>query len=163
VPPPPVIADETFPITLLPVEGFPKYAEFWGTMGLKNRWKPCVYTVITVALTETPTRAGPMVTTTITRTLPTDVPSAADTLYHIGGTVYDNSAPALPVPLAWVQLLTLAGTQRQLTRADAQGRFVFANVPGGAWRLRASAMPLGVTAPRDIAVPEPTGSYDLGF
>src|SRR6476620_8932007 len=31
--PPAAIADERFPITLLPVAGFPKIAKFWGTMG----------------------------------------------------------------------------------------------------------------------------------
>ena len=30
---PAVLADERFPLTLLPLEGFPKIAEFWGTMG----------------------------------------------------------------------------------------------------------------------------------
>ena len=161
--PPAAIAGETFPLTLLPVEGFPKYAEFWGTMGLKNRWKPCVYAVVTVALTEAPMRTGPIVTTTITRTLPTGVPEAADTLFHIGGTVFDAAVPPKPVPLAWVELLTPTNVRRQFTRADAQGRFVFADVAGGAWRLRASAVPLGVSAPSDVTVPEPTGSYDLGF
>ena len=48
--PPAVLAEERFPITLLPAEGFSKIAEFWGTMGEKNRWKPCVYAVVTVAL-----------------------------------------------------------------------------------------------------------------
>lgn len=163
VAPPAAIAGETFPLVLLPVEGFPKYAEFWGTMGQKNRWKPCLYAVVTVALTEAPVRAGPMVTTTITRTLPTGVPEAADTLFHIGGTVFDNAAPPQPVPLAWVELLTPAGVQRQFTRADAQGRFVFADVAGGDWRLRATAVPFGATLPRNVTVPEPTGSYDLGF
>jgi hypothetical protein len=53
--------------------------------------------------------------------------------------------------------------RQALTRADVEGRFVFADVRAGAWRLRASATPHGVTAPRDISVPEPTGSYDLAF
>jgi hypothetical protein len=161
--PPPAIADERFPITLLPGEGFPKYAEFWGTMGERNRWKPCVYTTITVALKEAPVRAGPMVTTTITRTLQRDALTTANTLFHIGGTVFDTAVPAQPVPLAWIELLTTTNERRQFTRADSLGRFVFADVPGGAWRLRASAVPFGVSAPRDIAVPEPTGSYDLTF
>ncbi|MFL6623146.1 MAG: DUF4255 domain-containing protein [Sulfurifustis sp.] len=162
--PPPAIATERFPLTLLPVEGFPKYAEFWGTMGDKNRWKPCVYAVVTVALKEAPVRAGPIVTTTITNTLIRGVPATEHTLFHIGGTVLDNAVPQKPVPSAWVELLAPpANERRQLTRADAQGRFVFADVTAGAWRLRASSMPLGVSAIRNITVPEPTGNYDVSY
>lgn len=163
--PPAPIAEERFPLTLLPVEGFPKYAEFWGTMGEKNRWKPCIYSVITVALKEQPVRAGPMVTTTFTRTLVRDNPATANTRFHIGGVVYDNAVPPQPVPLAWVELITpLPATRRvTFTRADAQGRFVLADVAGGNWRLQASAAPLGVSPLRAIAVPEPTGNYDIPF
>nr|WP_311528319.1 Pvc16 family protein [uncultured Ralstonia sp.] len=161
--PPPPIAEERFPLTLLPVEGFPKYAEFWGTMGDKNRWKPCIYTVITVALKEQPLRAGPMVTTTFTRTLVRDNPATENTRFHIGGIVYDNAVPPLPVALAWVELLTPANQRIAFTRADALGRFVFADVAAGAWQVRASAMPQGVSPPRAITVPEPTGNYDISF
>jgi hypothetical protein len=161
--PPAVIADERFPLTLLPVEGFPKYAEFWGTMGATNRWKPAVYAVITVALKEAPVRAGPIVTTTLTRTLQRGVPATENTLFHIGGIVYDAAVPREAVPLAWVELLTPASERRAFTRADSAGRFVFAEVGGGPWRLRASSAPLGVSPSRDITVPEPTGQYDVVF
>jgi hypothetical protein len=161
--PPSQIAEERFPLTLLPVEGFPKYAEFWGTMGNKNRWKPCVYSVITVPLKESPVPAGPMVTTTFTQTLVTGVPATAETRFHIGGVVYDTSVPPNPVAGAWVELLTTANVRRTFTRADAQGRFVLADVAAGAWRLRASAAPLGVSPLRAITVPEPTGNYDVSF
>jgi hypothetical protein len=161
--PPPQIAEERFPLTLLPVEGFPKYAEFWGTMGDKNRWKPCIYTVITVALKEQPVRAGPMVTTTFARTLVQGNPATENTRFHIGGTVYDTSVPRRPVPLAWVELLTPANLRVAFTRADAQGRFVFADIAASAWQLRASAAPLGVSPARPISVPEPTGNYDIPF
>lgn len=163
--PPPQIAEERFPLTLLPVEGFPKYAEFWGTMGDKNRWKPCIYTVVTVALKEQPLPAGPMVTTTITRTLERGRPETADTRFHIGGIVYDKALPPRPVPLAWVELFeALPPTRRAgFTRADAQGRFVFADVAAGDYRLHASATALGTSPPRAITVPEPTGNYDIPF
>lgn len=159
--PPAEIAAERFPITLLPVDGFPKIAEFWGTMGEKNRWKPFLYVVITVALREAAQRAGPIVTTTITRTQQHGLPQSASTRYHIGGAVLDSAAPPNPVALAWVELLTTANNRHALTRADALGRFVFADVAAGAWRLRASAPSLGVSAPREVSVPEPTGSYDV--
>jgi hypothetical protein len=161
--PPAALADEKFPITLLPVEGFPKIAEFWGTMGEKNRWKPFLYAVITLALRETPLRAGPIVTTTTTRTLQRDVPASANTRFHIGGAVLDSATPPNPVALAWVELLTQGNERRAFTRADALGRFVFADIAAGSWRLQASAPTLGVSPPRDISVPEPTGSYDVVF
>jgi hypothetical protein len=161
--PPAAVAEERFPLTLLPVEGFPKYAEFWGTMGDKNRWKPCIYSVITVALKEQPLRAGPMVTTTFTRTLVRDNAATENTRFHIGGTVYDTALPPKPVPLAWVELLTTANLRVTFTRADAQGRFVFADIAAGAWQLRASAASQGVSPPRAITVPEPTGNYDIPF
>jgi hypothetical protein len=164
-PPPAPLLEERFPLTLLPVEGFPKYAEFWGTMGDKNRWKPCIYTVITVALKEQPVRTGPMVTTTFTKTLVRGKPDTENTRFHIGGIVYDNAAPPKPVPLAWVELLDPAPPNARVsfTRAEAQGRFVFADVAAAPYRLRASAMPLGASPLRAITVPEPTGNYDIPF
>jgi hypothetical protein len=164
IPVPAPLVGELLPLTLLPVEGFPKYAEFWGTMGDKHRWKPCVYTVITVALADVPVRSGAIVTTTITDALQWGAPGSVETRYHIGGQVLDAALPPQPVPAAWVELLNAAGTARvKLTRADADGRFVFADVAGGSYRLRASSQPQGATVPRPVSVPEPSGDYDLHF
>jgi Pvc16 N-terminal domain/Carboxypeptidase regulatory-like domain len=164
IPVPPPLLDEILPLTLLPVEGFPKYAEFWGTMGDKNRWKPCIYAVVTVALKESPVRSGPIVTTMITNALQVTAPGSIDTRYHIGGEVRDAAVPAQPVPGAWIELLNNAGTARiQLTRADGLGRFVFADIAVGSYQLRATANPQGTTAARPITVPEPTGNYDLKY
>jgi len=84
--------------------------------------------------------------------------------HHIGGQVLDAGSPRAPVPNAWVELLDSAGAMRwQLTRADNDGRFVFADVFEGDYQVRASSMPLGVSAPRPITVPEPTGEYDVHY
>jgi hypothetical protein len=164
IPVPPPLVDEQLPVTLLPVEGFPKIAEFWGTMGDRHRWKPFVYAVITIPLKDSPTRAGAIVTTTITDMLQSGAPGSLETRYHIGGTVRDAAVPPQPVTNAWVELLNSVGTVRvQLTRTDSVGRFVFSDVAPGAYQLRASAHPQGTTVPRAITVPEPTGSYDIGF
>jgi hypothetical protein len=171
---PPPLVGEILPLTLLPVEGFPKYGEFWGTMGDKHRWKPCVYAVITVSLKDTPVRAGAIVTTTITDTLQWDAPGTTETRYHIGGQVFDApppppppplpSPPRKPVPRAWVELLNAAGTARvKLTRADSAGRFVVDDVAAGSYQLRASSQPQGTTNLRPITVPEPSGNYDLRY
>ncbi len=161
---PPPLAGEMLPVTLLPVEGFPKIAEFWGTMGDGNRWKPCVYAVVTVALKESPVRSGAIVTTVISQYLQRQAPGSVDTRFHIGGQVLDASVPPKPVPAAWVELLNALGTARlRVVRTDATGRFVFADVGLGAYQLRATAHPQGTTAPRPITVPEPSGNYDLRY
>lgn len=161
---PPPLVGELLPVTLLPVDGFPKYAEFWGTMGDKHRWKPCIYAVVTVALKESPVRAGAIVTTTITNVLQRGAPGSVETRFHIGGVVGDAANPPQPVPGAWVELLDNTGIVRvQLTRADGAGRFVFADVALGSYGLRATSHPQGTTPIRSITVPEPTGNYDLRF
>lgn len=158
------LVGETLPLTLLPVEGFPKYAEFWGTMGDGHRWKPCVYTVVTVSLKDSPVRSGAMVTTVITDSLPWDAPGAVETRYHIGGQVLDGAQPPQPVARAWVELLNAAGNARvKLTRAGSDGRFVFADVAVGPYQLRASSQPQGTTNLRPITVPEPSGNYNVSF
>ncbi|HEY4264046.1 MAG TPA: Pvc16 family protein [Micropepsaceae bacterium] len=162
-PPPPVIADERFPLTLLPVEGFPKFAEFWGTMGDKNRWKPCVYTVITVPLKETALPAGPMVTTAMMDTRLWGVPVTANTLMQFGGTIRASAVPnAPPVAGAWVDLLTTTGARRQLVRTDINGRFLFVQVAAGTYQIRVSATGFGSFV-NPIDVPAPAGSYDMHF
>jgi uncharacterized surface anchored protein len=109
-------------------------------------------------------RAGAIVTTTITDMLQIGAAGSVETRYHIGGTVRDAVVPPKPVGNAWVELLNSLGNVRiQLTRTDSVGRFVFADVPTGAYQLRASAHPQGTTVPRAITVPEPTGNYDIGF
>jgi len=172
IPVPAPFVGETLPLTLLPVEGFPKYAEFWGTMGDNHRWKPCVYVVVTVSLRETPVRAGAIVTTAITNALQWDRPGTTETRYHIGGQVLGAPPPPLPAPppprqpvaRAWVELLNAAGTARvKLTRADSAGRFVFDDVVAGSYQLRASSHPQGTTGLRPITVPEPSGNYDLRY
>jgi len=161
--PPATIKDERFPLTLLPVEGFPKYAEFWGTMGQDSRWKPCVYTVITIPLKEAPVPAGPMVTTALFDTRVTDAPQTSDTLMQFGGTVRASAAPnAAPVAGAWVELRTTGGVRRQLIRTDIDGRFLFVQVAAGAYQLRASATGFG-SITQAIYVPAPNGNYDMHF
>jgi uncharacterized protein DUF4255/carboxypeptidase family protein len=161
--PPAAIAEERFPLTLLPVEGFPKYAEFWGTMGNRNRWKPCVYTVVTIPLKEAPMRSGPMVTTALFDTRMRDAPITSNTLMQFGGTVRASTAlNAAPVAGAWVDLLTVAGVRRQLVRTDIDGRFLFVQVAEGSYQLRVSATGFGSVASQ-IDVPAPSGSYDMHF
>ena len=58
--------DVALPIVVAPVEGFPKLAEFWGTMGTGHRWRPVLYVVITIPVALVQEQAGYMVTATVT-------------------------------------------------------------------------------------------------
>lgn len=159
------IADVELPISILPVEGFPKYGEFWGTMGVNNRWKPAVYLIVTLPVAFPTEVAGPMVTTRITEYRQTGQVGNTDVWIRIGGHVLDatnvppDEAPT-PIENAWVQLETTDGDRLQTTRTNALGRFTFGELQQGQYRLRFSATGLG-EATRDIEVPAP--EYDLSF
>ena len=162
------IAGWELPVTLMPVEGFLKLAEFWGTMGDGYRWKPVIHVVVTLPLVMAPQPSGPVVTTMFTDVRRTGDLSGEAT-FDIGGHVLDTLHPqpdGSPTPLAgaWIQLLTLAGVRRGVVRSDDAGQFVFTGLPGGSWRLRASTSDpaLGVRQ-RDVTVPSPSGEYDLLF
>lgn len=158
-PPPPLVADEILPIKLLPVEGFPKLAEFWGTMGEKHRLKPCVYFVVTVPIIPDPSATGPIVTTVLADMRQGRVASSAEVLAVIGGLVRDQ-ATGDAIPGAWVELLTTGNVRLQLTKTDGDGRFRFAFVPPGPYSLRASTTTAGPVA-LAIEIPSPSGNYEL--
>jgi hypothetical protein len=90
---PPEVADAELPTSVLPVEGFLKLAEFWGTMGANHRWKPAVYLVVTIPVILRTEIAGPMVTTRITEYRHTGKPETAEVWIQIGGHVLTGSLP----------------------------------------------------------------------
>lgn len=164
---PAAVADHEFPITLLPVEGYAKLAEFWGTMGEDNRLRPAVYLIVTVPVVPTPQPMGGMVTTLATTFATAGALAGADTLVAIGGRVRDSTNPLpggepAPVPGAWVVLETLLGQRLQVTRCDRLGRFLLSPIAPGEVRLRASSEGLGEVI-RDVHVPSPGGEYDVIF
>jgi hypothetical protein len=159
------IADLSLPTTLLPVEGFPKLAEFWGTMGEGHRHKPAIYLIVTVPVLYAAEAMGGMVTTRIANFRAVGAAAGEDRI-EVGGTVRDSAAPlpngdAAPVAGAWV-VLERAGQRVQLTRTDSLGRFQFAALPAGDYQLRASSETLAEIL-RDVRVPSPSGEYDLTF
>jgi len=164
VPVPAELVGETLPVTLLPVEGFLKLGEFWGTMGQHNRWKPCLYAVVTVALKDVPVRSGGIVTTALMHTRTTGHPESEETFMHIGGSLRASAAINAPVvPGAWVELLTGANVRRQVVVSDALGRFVFVQVSPGSYRLRYAAQGFTAQLSAPFTVPSPSGSYDQHF
>jgi hypothetical protein len=149
------------PTEVLPVEGFPKYAEFWGTMGQVSPWRPTVYVVVTVpVVSRAPAVAGPPVTTVRTDAGLSGSRAGADTLYVVGGAV--RTAAGAAVGRAWVALETTANIRLQQADADPQGRFSFAGLPAGRYRLRFAA-PGRAARTSDVDVPSPVGAYDLEF
>jgi len=156
-PPPPLLAGEVLPLTLLPVEGYLKLAEFWGTMGDKHRLKPCVYFVVTVPLVTLPSPAGPIVTTLMADGRQRDIPSSSAVFGVIGGVVLEKLT-GKPVPDATVEVLSTLGVRLALTTADEAGRFRLGFARPGTYNLRAWSASLG-PATLTIVIPSPTGDY----
>lgn len=151
--------DHDLPTAVLPVEGFVKLAEFWGSMGQPQPWRPAAYLVVTVpVLSRRPAFEGPMVTT-----IRTDFgrPGAIDEpLYIIGGSV--RTATGAPVPQAWLRLENALGVTLLTATADATGRFLLSGLAPGAYTLR-FASPIHVAQSEPISVPSPSGEYELQF
>ncbi len=165
---PELIREADLPTEVLPVEGFPKLAEFWGTMGVNHRWKPAVYLIVTLPVAYEAEIAGPMVTTRITEYRQTGQPGTAEVWIQIGGHVLDatnlqddDDKPS-PVVDAWVQLETTDGQRLQTTRTNELGRFTFGELQQGKYQLRFSATGFSERT-RDIDVPSSTGEYDLKY
>lgn len=152
------IADLQLPTVVAPVEGFAKYAEFWGTMGEKQPWKPAVYLIVTLPVLLPTMDAGPMVTTRITEYRRTDQPETAEVWVQIGGVV---TAPnSSPVAGAWVGLEDAGGRLLQHMETNEAGRFIFANLAIGSYVLRARVAGLNEGL-RSIGVPSTDGRYDV--
>jgi hypothetical protein len=157
---PALVSEHQIPTAVLPVEGFPKYAEFWGTMGPTHPWRPAVYLVVTLPVALAAEFGGALVTTRITEYRRTDGTGPGDVWIQIGGTVLAPGRVA--VTGAWVGLETLAADQLDSTATDEMGRFTFGSLTVGSYRLRARAPGLGEQA-RVVDVPSLTGEYDLVF
>jgi hypothetical protein len=156
---------QDLPTQVLPVEGFPKLPEFWGTMGVNYRWKPAVYLVVTLPVTLKTEVAGPMVTTTITEYRQRGKPDTAEVWIQIGGHVLDaRQDPPVPVSKAWVRLEDEGGVPLKTTETNDLGRFIFGELQPGRYQLnwRAEGFP-APAAPHVIDVPSQTGEYDLKF
>jgi hypothetical protein len=165
---PPEVADAELPTAVLPVEGFLKLAEFWGTMGEGHRWKPAVYLVVTIPVILRTEIAVPMVTTRITEYRQTGKPETAEVWIQIGGHVLDATSPLedgspAPVAGAWVRLENIGGEPLQTTGTNDEGRFTFGRLRPGGYQLRWRATGHPEPAPRSIDVPSPSGEYDLLF
>jgi hypothetical protein len=154
---PPEIADVELPSTILPVDGFPKIAEFWGTFGSVHPWKPMVYFVATLPVILHTELLGAMVTTRVIEYRLKDGTAPAEIDIEIGGTV-TNAGNA--VPSAWVRIEDAAFNPISATTADEIGRFIFGGLKPGTYVLRVRAQGFTETT-RTVAVPSANGNYDV--
>lgn len=163
--------DVDLPAVVAPPDGYLKLSEFWHGMGQNARLKPVLYLIITLPVALIRTIVGALVTTRITEYRQIEGLSDGEIYVQIGGFVLEtlpplpDGTPVLPIPVvgAWVQLATLTNAPLQTVETDELGRFTFAGLDPGSYRLIARAKGLGELPARDIVVPSPSGEYDLRF
>jgi hypothetical protein len=151
------VAGDELPTVIAPPDGFPKLAEFWGTMADKQPWRPVIELIVTVPIQPTTEFAGTEVTTLLAEYRPGFGSEGAETLIDIGGHVL---AAGAAVPGAWVRLESVSGDLLDTATTDGRGRFRFARLEAQTYVFRAGATGAG-SAERTVPVPSPTGDYDL--
>jgi uncharacterized protein DUF4255/carboxypeptidase family protein len=157
---PPEFADDQLPSTILPVEGFPKLAEFWGATKTVH-WKPAIYLVVTLPVVLPLKITGPMVTTRITEYRLNNSSQTGEVWIQIGGIVLTGAGGA-PITGAWVMLEDSTKSPLQTTTTDADGHFTFSGLTAGNYFLRARAQGYAEKpTPTPIVVPSPTGTYEV--
>lgn len=152
------LRDLDLPTAVLPVDGFPKLAEFWSSMGTHGNWKPAVYVVITLPVFYGTQETGPLVTTKFTSF---HVDGTTEEFLQIGGVVRDSGGA--PVAQAWVRLETQIGTALGVTESDNDGRFTFDGLRAGTYVVRARKPGLNPTPATTFVVPSPGGGYEVTF
>ena len=134
--------DMELPTEVLPAEGFPKLAEFWGAMGANNRWKPVVYLVVTLPVAMPSVAAGPLVTTQVMKYQLGAEPMKPETTIHFGGQVCDSGTQQ-PIPDAIVEFAGVGLRTKGVglrTKSDSKGHFSLSNVAVGEYTLRVTAV-----------------------
>lgn len=159
--------DSELPTRVVPPEGFPKLAEFWGTMGDGNRWKPAAQLVATVPLIYEPAEAGGIVDTILVDLGQDLGPAAAERALVIGGVVLDATAgaavPPVPVGGARVDLLSGVGAHRATATTQADGTFTFEGLAPGTYGLAYSHPLHPAVPPQPVTVPLASGPVRLVF
>jgi hypothetical protein len=150
------LIEQPLPTAVAPPEGFTKLPDFWNRM--EWFWKPVVELVITLPVAARAAAAAPPLITLFADFLPKGEPLSREEQVIIGGVVRAGTPP-VPVRGAWVRLVELGRT----TATDQLGRFVFANVPRGTYRLEAGALGYAVPATRTVYVPSLSGEYDVAL
>ncbi len=153
------------PTVVAPHEGFPKLAEFWGSMGSPQPWKPVLYLILTVPVGLHQEVAGPMVTTRTTEYRRSGQASPGQVWIQIGGHVLNKASlqpnqEPLPVAGAWVGLRTTSGELLRSTETDRSGQYTFNDMAMGDYELNVSA-PGYHRNTFSVGAPSPSGRYDV--
>jgi hypothetical protein len=157
---PMVIADAQLPSTILPVEGFPKIAEFWGATKTVH-WKPAIYLIVTLPVAMPLQITGPMVTTRFAEYRTIGEAQLMETLVQIGGSVI-KAVDGTALAGAWLLLEDATGKPFQTATTDPEGHFTFTGLTSGNYKLRVRAQGFAEPVPPiPVVVPSPTGSYDV--
>ncbi len=149
--------NDELPLTVNPPEGFPKLAEFWGTMPGDHPWRPVVYAIVTIPVEHvesTPTGVvhHPIVVYRAGNNAPAE-------RAEIGGTVLDKAKN--PVGRARVFAVDAHGVLARTT-CDDDGRFIVA-LPPTVTHIYAAAFGLGTTAAVSLADFVEPGKFVLRF
>lgn len=143
---PQAIADANLPVSILPVEGFGKLPEFWGTV--EWRWKPMAYVVVTLPVMLSARKEESQVTSLHTKLQLKGQPETMEESIQIGGTIYDASDPTVRIKDALVRLQET--DQSVLT--NTRGQFNISTVSTGDYTLEVSKDKF-ITQTRSIKVP----------
>jgi hypothetical protein len=157
---PAMIADAQLPSIILPVEGFPKIAEFWGATRTVH-WKPAIYLIVTLPVALPLQITGPMVTTRFAEYRTIGEAQLMETLVQIGGSVI-KAADGTTLAGAWLLLEDSAGKPFRTATTDQDGHFTFTGLTSGNYQLRVRAQGFAEPVPPiQVVVPSPTGNYDV--
>jgi hypothetical protein len=151
--------DIELPMIVNPHEGFPKLAEFWGTLEGTHPWHPVVYVVVTLPIERVDTAGIEIVRR---RTTTYQVGVATDVFVEIGGVVLDKAGS--PVGRAQVTAGNVVGgaTRVELARTTSEddGTFIL-KLPATATHIWAAAFGLGITTALDVSTTSPTPATDF--
>jgi hypothetical protein len=166
---PPEQRDIELPLTVNPPEGFPKLAEFWGTMPHRHPWRPVVHAIVTIPIELNASAAVGVVHQPVTvysagadARVAGSGPSERRAL--LGGTVIDKNGA--PVGRARVFGADAVGQVLARTTCADDGRFVI-DLPLAADRIYAAAFGYGTTPPFTVpltmAAPKEAREINLQF
>ncbi|HSA50432.1 MAG TPA: Pvc16 family protein [Yinghuangia sp.] len=161
------LRDAALPTDVVPPEGFPKLAEFWG---LSSRavaaWRPALYLIVTVPVPEPERRIDGVVHTVLTTygvgpqsSGGTGAAEPPEILADAGGIVLRTTATGgLPQPVsdAEIELADTAGQVVARAHSSGDGRFVIVGVAPGAYLARVTAPGLAPSPPSPVHIPGPS-------